>query len=132
MPDRVLKREEMRNNGAMIRLRLQELMDERGWKQEDLAAASGVEQGTISKIMSGRRRWHSGHLEQFAKGFDVDFTELFDDRTDGRVFFLIRRVIEELPDEYRGDVLETALKILSERPERARPIDNRTHRPHRR
>ena len=56
-----------------IRLRLKELREARGWTQTELAERSGVPQGTISKIESGKTGGIDfDNLEKLADALNVN------------------------------------------------------------
>ena len=56
-----------------VRLRLKELREAKGWTQSQLAERSGVNQGTISKIESGKTGGIDfDNLERLADALGVD------------------------------------------------------------
>ncbi len=63
-----------------VTARVKSLCKEKGWTTNELIRRSGVNQSTISEIMSGR----SKHpriitLKKIAQGFDMSLSEFFDD-----------------------------------------------------
>lgn len=61
----------------MLRENLRRLREQRGWTQEDLAARSGVPQGTISNIEAGRTQSpRLGSVEALATALGVTVEEV--------------------------------------------------------
>ena len=61
---------------AIFVANVRELMDERGWSQADLAKKLGVTPGFVSQLLSGHRHPGLDSLENLAKAFRVDASEL--------------------------------------------------------
>jgi transcriptional regulator with XRE-family HTH domain len=53
-----------------------ELRREREWTQQQLAAATGIDQGWVSRIEAGRVEPCLGTLGLLAKAFDLSLSEL--------------------------------------------------------
>ena len=66
----------------MLKLRVKELLEERGWSQEHLADISGLAQPPISRLATGTRQWRSVHLENLSRAFGVRPAALLDDQQD--------------------------------------------------
>ncbi|WP_145040978.1 helix-turn-helix transcriptional regulator [Paenibacillus sp. Y412MC10] len=55
-----------------LHIKLQEVLDERGLKQKELAALTGIRLGTISEICNNRRSTiNREHLEIIAEKLDI-------------------------------------------------------------
>lgn len=66
-----------------VRLRVRELRTAKGWTQEQLADKSGVNQGTISKIETGKTGGiEFDNLERLANALGVNAAFLVDHSTD--------------------------------------------------
>lgn len=57
--------------GAVLRLRVREEREGRGWSQRTLAEKSGVPQPTISRMEAGVRKLDLVALERIARAFGV-------------------------------------------------------------
>jgi transcriptional regulator with XRE-family HTH domain len=57
--------------------RVGELRREREWTQQQLAAATGIDQGWVSRVEAGRVEPCLGTLGLLAKAFDLSLAELF-------------------------------------------------------
>lgn len=57
---------------GVFRKRLKEMMDERGMRQVDLAAKSGVDRSLISSYLSGRYEPKDDKLQALAQALDCD------------------------------------------------------------
>lgn len=63
-----------------VTVRLRTLLKEKGWTATELINRSGVNQSTISEIMSGRSKYpRIITLKKIAHGFDMTLSEFFDD-----------------------------------------------------
>lgn len=60
--------------------RVRMLCEERGWNLNELVKRSGVNQSTISEIMSGRSKYpRINTLKRISRGFGISLSEFFDD-----------------------------------------------------
>ncbi len=60
-----------------MKLRLKELLQERGMKQVTLAERVGVEKGYVSELVAGKKIPSLGTLEKIADALGVEIIELF-------------------------------------------------------
>lgn len=68
---------EAKDVGAVFAESVKRLMDERGWKQEDLAEKLGTYQGNVSRTLTGKRAPSATTIAQYATAFGVDVCDLF-------------------------------------------------------
>jgi transcriptional regulator with XRE-family HTH domain len=56
--------------------RIRELRQDRGWTQMELSARSGVGNGRVSELESGKRGFTLLMLMYFARGFEMSVSDL--------------------------------------------------------
>lgn len=56
---------------AKIRVKIRQIMLEKGLTQETLADTMGISQASLSEVLSGRRKLTYDHTEQFARALGV-------------------------------------------------------------
>lgn len=68
------------NVGEAIKERILTLCSQRGWTINELVRRSGVNQSTLSEIMSGRSKYpRINTLEKISNGFEISLSDFFDD-----------------------------------------------------
>jgi len=75
--------------------RLKEILDSKGWNQADLSKATGIEEGHVSKIITGKIKPNQTTVSKIAEALGMPLAALYDD--DMAVRQLVEEVIRELP-----------------------------------
>ncbi|SFJ43802.1 Cro/C1-type HTH DNA-binding domain-containing protein [Halobacillus dabanensis] len=67
-------------NGNNIRIKLTDILKERGYTQMRLAQETGIRPNAISQLTAGfRKQIHLEHIEKIMKHFDItDFNEILE------------------------------------------------------
>lgn len=81
----------------MIGDRIREILKRKGVEQKDLAAAIGMSEGNMSRIITGKVEPGHGKIEKMAQVLGVPVSAFYDEEVASKV--LARDILEGLPDD---------------------------------
>lgn len=66
---------------SAVRIRINDLLKERKWNISKLSTFAGISRSTLSKFMSGQRKYiRLDILEYICEAFDIKLVDFFDDK----------------------------------------------------
>ena len=80
--------------------RLKEILDSKGWNQADLSKATGIEEGHVSKIITGKIKTNQTTVSKIAEALGMPLAGLYDDD------MAVRQLVEEVIRELSADMID--------------------------
>jgi SOS-response transcriptional repressor LexA len=103
------------------RLRVKELLREKGWTTKVLAEKTGMSESYLTHIKNGTRRWNEDSLRKLAQAFEISPIELFAERRQ-RTDDIENNI--SLPEQSDVELKVQLVPVVGEIPSNPSPYNN--------